>query len=225
MKKFAVVGASNGTGLEIVRLLSSRGHHVRAISRRTIDAAELIEPVSADVTDATAIAKALEGNFDAIFFTVDIHRRFASKKEVRALMFDGCMNVIRAAKSSVALPRLVLLSVIGPDKPTWVWHLLNLLKRGMRQNVLDREVALQKSGLPYVIARAARLVDSQDSESETLQTTVTHSVHKKLDMKTTISRKELARVLVAAAQSAPTNSVWDIFGAESRSVPTWIEAT
>jgi len=224
MKKYAVIGASSGTGLEIVRMLAAQGHHVRAISRRPLEATVFIEPVSADVTNATAIAKALEGDFDAIFFTADIHKRSASKQEVRSLMFDGFMNVVRAAKSHAIAPRLVLLSVIGPDKPTWVWHLLNTLKRGMRQNVLDREAELQKSGLPYVIMRAARLVDTPGDQSGVGKTTVTRPVHK-LDMKTTMNRKELARVMGAAAQSAPKNSVWDVFGSEHESVPKWIEAT
>lgn len=223
MKKFAVIGASSGTGLEIVRLLASRGQHVRAISRRPLPATEFIEPFSADVTDAQAIAQALDGDFDTVFFTADIHKRFASRQEVRSLMFDGLMNVVHAAKRRINPPKLVLLSVIGPDKPSWVWHLLNLAKRGMRQNVVDREAALAQSGLPYVIVRAARLVDADDTQGQGRAIAVTPAIHS-LDMKRTMVRRELAATLVAAAQSAPERSVWDVFADDAESVPAWLQA-
>ena len=223
MQNFAVIGASSGTGLEIVRLLASRGNHVRAISRRPPQGTEFIEPFSADVTDAAAIAKALDGDFTAVFFTADIHKRFASRQEVRSLMFDGCMNAIRAVKQSTVPPRFVLLSVIGPDKPSWVWHLLNLAKRGMQHNIIDREMALTQSGLPYVIARAARLVDASNEKSPAYATAVTPAIHR-LDMKRTIVRRDLAVALVAAAQSAPERSIWDMFGDDAGSVPPWLHA-
>ncbi len=224
MKKFAVIGASSGTGLEIVRLLASRGQHVRAISRRPPPATDFIEPFSADVTDAQAIAQALDGDFDAVFFTADIHKRFASRQEVRSLMFDGLMNTIQAAKQRIPPPRVVLLSVIGPDKPSWVWHLLNLAKRGMRQNVIDRESALVESGLPYVIVRAARLVDADNTNSQTPSIAVTTATHS-LGMKRKTFRRELAATLVSAAQSAPERSVWDVFADASGSVPDWLHAS
>ncbi|HEY0060534.1 MAG TPA: NAD(P)H-binding protein [Telluria sp.] len=211
MKKFAVIGASSGTGLEIVRLLASRGEHVRAISRRPLAASAFVEPFAADVTDAAAIARALDRDFDAVFFTVDIHKRFASRQEVRTLMFDGCMNAIRAAAQRAVPPRFVLLSVIGPDQPSWVWHLLNLLKRGMRQNVIDREAALAQSGLDYVIARAARLIDAVDVVGPAPDTLITPAIHR-LDMKRTIARDALAVALVSAAQTAPARSILDVFG-------------
>ena len=221
MKKFAVIGASSGTGLEIVKLLAYSGQHVRAISRRPPPATEFIEPFCADVTDAKAIAKALNGDFAAVFFTADIHKRFASRQEVRSLMYDGLVNVIQAAKQRAVPPRVVLLSVIGSDKPSWVWHLLNLAKRGMRQNVLDREAALAQSGLPYVIVRAARLVDTDHSKGQTPSITVSPATHK-LDMKRKMFRRELAATLVAAAQSAPEGSVWDVFADNAGSVPQWV---
>ncbi|SHH25691.1 SDR family oxidoreductase [Massilia sp. CF038] len=213
MKKFAVIGASSGTGLEIVRLLASRGQHVRAISRRPPPASEFIEPFSADVTDGAALTRALDGDFDTVFFTVDIHKRFASKQEVRALMFDGCMNPIRAVRQYAVPPRFVLLSVIGPDQPSWVWFLLNLLKRGMRKNVIDREAALADSGLDYVIARAARLVDAADVIGP-LPATVVAPATRRLDMKRTIARSALAEALVSAAQTAAAGSVLDVFAEE-----------
>lgn len=223
MKKFAVIGASSGTGLEIVQLLAKRGHHVRAISRRPVQATEFIEPFSADVTDAKAIAEALNEDFDAVFFTVDIHKRFASRQEVRSLMYDGFINAVEAIKQRPVPAKFVLLSVIGSDKPSWVWHLLNLLKRGMRQNVVDREAALADSGLPYVIVRAARLVDSDAAESAPPSIAVTPATHK-LDMKRTIVRRALAQTLVAAAQAAPDRSVWDVFADPTTMAPAWLES-
>ncbi len=67
MTRYAVIGASSGTGLEIVRHLAERKIPVRAISHRPGPAQEGVEPFAADVTDPASIAKALEGGLDAVF--------------------------------------------------------------------------------------------------------------------------------------------------------------
>lgn len=222
--RYAVIGASSGTGQEIVRLLESRGHHVRAIARRAIPATECVEPFQADVTDPQAIARALEGEFDAVFFTADIHQAFASREAVRALMVDGCVNAIEGARKNSKPPVFVLLSVIGPDKPSWVWHLLNLAKRGMRKNIADRESALARSGLPYVIVRAARLVNASAGHDELAALSFTPA-QLALDMKRTMSRKRLASTLVTAAQAAPHGSVWDAYESDIGTTPMWLQTT
>ncbi len=63
-------------GLALVRYLASRQTAVRAISRHPPEASPFIEPFAADATDARSIAKALDGEFDTVFYTVDIHGLF-----------------------------------------------------------------------------------------------------------------------------------------------------
>ncbi|MES2041845.1 MAG: NAD(P)H-binding protein [Pseudomonadota bacterium] len=223
MKEYAVVGASSGTGLAITRLLASHGHTVRAIARKPPAATEFIKPVIADVGKPEAIAAALAGELEAVFFTVDIHKAFASRQLIRSVMFDGFVNVLGAAKHSTKPPRIILLSVMGPGKPSLTWHLLNLAKRGMQKNIVDREQALVDSGLPYVILRAPRLVDVKVDAVMQLTAAVpsAHANHG-LDMKRTIARPDLAVAMVAAATSAPERSVWDVYGDDAGPVPAWL---
>jgi len=211
MKRYAVVGASSGVGREIVARLANQGAVVRAISRGPLAADGLVEPYAADVTDAGAMRRALEGGYDAVFFTVDIHGKHLQREQVRRVMVDGCANTVAAAKAA-GVKRFVLLSVIGPEKTSWVWWILNRLKPGMRENVLLREQALRASGMPYVICRAARLTDGEDA----LPTILSAPLHR-AGMLRSIRRGNLASTLVEAAADAPVNTVWDVFAGRAGS--------
>jgi uncharacterized protein YbjT (DUF2867 family) len=206
MTRYAVIGASSGTGQQIVRYLADKHIEVRAISRRPPAVQEYVEPYAADVTDPTSIAKALEGDFDAVFYTVDIHGSRNSREKIRSVMYDGCVNAIHAAAAS-GTKRFVLLSVIGPDRPSWVWWILNAIKPGMQRNVIDRERALMESGLGYVICRAPRL---NDNPGGTIPI-ATAAPKRRLAMRMGISRTDLAQAMVRAADVAPERSTWDIY--------------
>lgn len=225
MKKYAVIGASAGTGLEIVRLLQSRRQFVRAISRHPPPKSEFVEPFAADVCDVDSLCRALDGDFSAVFFTVDIHNMFASKQSVREVMYQGCLNVIDAinivagSKASSKRPKFILLSVIGADKPSWVWWLLNAVKKGMKQNILDREKALAESGLGYVILRAARLND----ESGNVPRLAVSVAARRLEMKLSIARRDVAIAMIAAADYAPDGTIWDMFSGDAGPVPAWLQ--
>jgi uncharacterized protein YbjT (DUF2867 family) len=216
--RYAVVGASSGTGRQIVSHLAERGIGVRAISRNPLPAEGSVEPYAADVTNPAQLAKALDGPFDAVFYTVDIHGRGHKREAVREVMYQGCMNTIEAAAAGGA-KRFVLLSVIAPDRFSWVWWVLNAMKPGMRRNILDREQALKASGLGYVICRAARL---NDGPTHSVPVAVTGPRHR-LNMTRSIARADLARALVRAAEAAPDGTTWDVYGDARGPVATWLE--
>jgi uncharacterized protein YbjT (DUF2867 family) len=217
MTRYAVIGASSGTGRQIVRYLADKHVQVRAISRRPLAAQEGVEPYAADVTDPASIAKALEGDFDAVFYTVDIHGLRNSREKVRSVMYDGCVNAIHTA-AAAGTKRFVLLSVIGPDRPSWVWWILNATKPGMQRNVLDRERALINSGLAYVICRAPRL---NDGPGRIIPVAATAPEHR-LDMRMGISRTDLAQAMVRAAETAPERTIWDVYADAHGPTPEWL---
>jgi uncharacterized protein YbjT (DUF2867 family) len=219
MMHYAVVGASSGTGLHIVNALSGENCKVRAISRHPPAASTYVTPAVADVTDHVELSKALDGDLDIVFYTVDIHGMFNSRQMVRDVMVNGLANVIEVAKQKATPPKIILLSVIGPDKPSWVWGVLGSMKRGMKQNILDREAALIASGLRYVICRAPKLADGAGHK---VQISATKAQHK-LDMKMGIDRIDLARTLVRAAQFAPEKSIWDVFAQDGGPMPSWLQ--
>jgi uncharacterized protein YbjT (DUF2867 family) len=216
MTRYAVVGASKGTGREIVRHLAEQKIPVRAIARRSQPAEDGVEPFVADVTDAASIAEALEGGFDAVFYTVDIHG-LNSRAAVRRVMYDGCVNAIHAARAAGAR-RFLLLSVIGADRPSWLWWILNAIKPGMRSNILDREQALKDSGLDYVICRAPKL---RDGKGGLVPLSATPPVNR-LGLRMGIPRAALASAMVRAAEAAPDHSVWDVFADPARAASGWL---
>ncbi|MYM26147.1 NAD(P)H-binding protein [Duganella sp. FT135W] len=213
MKRYAVVGASSGTGKRVVAQLAASGAAVRAISRQPVPSHGTVESYAADVTDAEAIKGALSGGFDAVFFTVDIHGKGLTREQVKAVMLDGCVNTIAAAKAGGA-GRFVLLSVMGADLPSWVWWLLNAMKPGMRDNIVKREKFLRDSGLPYVICRAPRLTDAENPMS----VTASAPLHR-MTMWRTISRNDLARMLISAADDAPLGTTWDVYTGKVDNAP------
>ncbi|HTX34998.1 MAG TPA: NAD(P)H-binding protein [Bryobacteraceae bacterium] len=219
MKRYAVIGASSGTGLVLVHQLAGEQNAVRAISRRPPDAGPLIEPFAADVTDAQSLAQALDGEFDAVFYTVDIHGLFKTREEIRAVMFEGCRNAIRAVAKNAVGPKFVLLSVIGAHRPSWMWWILNMSKPGMQRNILEREQVLKESGLSYIICRAPKLNDGPGGLVTVAATPAQHE----LDMKRGIPRADLARALILAAVRAPVNTIWDVFCDAAGPTPDWLQ--
>lgn len=207
MKRHVVIGASSGTGNAITGLLAKRGDHVIAISRRPSSAQANVTGVAADVRDAAALSAAFVGEIDTVFYTVDIHGFRKPKAEVHSVMVLGCINAMEAAVKAGA-KRFVLLSVIGAEQSSFVWSLLDFLKPGMQANVLQREHALERSGLPYIIVRAPRLDDGMAEEGNILAP----ASSTKLGMKRSISRQELARLMIEAVDSAKTGerSTWDV---------------
>jgi nucleoside-diphosphate-sugar epimerase len=226
VKRYAIVGSSRGTGLEIAKRLAFEGNSVRAISRHPPAATALIEPYAADVTDRAAMERALDAQFDAVFFTVDVtggiggRGLFGSRKYLREVTYQGCLNAIAAASRHRPLPTFTLLSVIGADSASFAWSVLNAVKRGLKQIILDREQALAQGDLPYVVVRAPVLTDEVGGKTPIAATKPSH----KLDSKLKIARADLAKAMIQAAKHAPPRSTWDVFAGESDGAPAWLTA-
>ena len=223
--RYAVVGASRGTGSQIVHQLQAQGHQVRAISRTPITAGPLIEPFAADVTNAGSMRAALDADFEAIFFTVDVtggvggRGFFGSAKHIREVTYQGCLNTMAAVPRSYPKPKFILLSVMGADRTSVVWTVLNAIKPGLKRNMIERERALAESQIPFVTLRAPTLTDERGGQ---IPTSVTEAKHV-LDAKRKITRADLAQAMITAARGAPVNSTWDVFADVGGSAPAWFE--
>lgn len=224
--RYAVVGASQGVGKLIVERLAAAGHDVRAISRNPPRSSPHVEPCKADVTDPRSISNALNASFDAVFFTVDItggiggHALFGSKTAIREVTYQGCVNAIEAARKAPTSPRFILLSVLGHDRGGAIWWMLNTVKPGTRQNIIDRERVLIASGLPYVVTRAPKLTDGDPDIVGTAATPARH----KLVGGMSIARADLAMAMIRAADHAPANSIWDVYADADGPVAPWLQA-
>lgn len=223
MARYAVIGSSHGTGLAITQQLAAAGDHVRAISRNPPPASTFVEPFVADVTDPASLARAFDGDLDAVFFTVDAtggmanHQLFGSRSAIRAVTYQGCVNAIEAVAAAPSRPAFILLSVMGVDQKSWVWTMLNIVKTGSKRNVMDRELALKGSGVPHVILRAPRLTDEPGGAVPVAATAAEHKLGSM-----SLPRNDLARTMIKAAQNAPRSSTWDVFSDAAGPIPTWL---
>jgi NAD(P)-dependent dehydrogenase (short-subunit alcohol dehydrogenase family) len=216
--RFCVVGATRGTGLQIALQLLQRGMPVRALARDPDKARRLLgdraQVYGADVTLPDSLRGALDADCQAVFFAVDVtggiggRSFFGSKQVIRDVTYQGLVNVVQAARSSGFAGRIVLLSGMGADQPSFAGRVLNLLKGNLQQNQVDREDFLKNCGLDYTVGRGAILTDAAGDKH---RTSVSAPVHT-LDFLRTLARADFARVLIVASElTGASRKVFDVF--------------
>ncbi|NYE38292.1 uncharacterized protein YbjT (DUF2867 family) [Nocardioides cavernae] len=162
------MGASRGTGAELVEELAERGHVVTAFSRRAGAHPEGVRTVTGDVLDADALGKAMVGQ-DAVAvtlgipdnpFRVRLTRRASSRLDVRSAGTRAVLD----AMGEHDVPRLVVQSTYGIGDT--YRHLPLALKAfftlGIRPQVRDherQEEVVRESGLAWTIVRPTVLHD------------------------------------------------------------------
>jgi NAD(P)-dependent dehydrogenase (short-subunit alcohol dehydrogenase family) len=148
MTPYCVIGCTRGTGLQIARQLAARGAAVRCIARDPARARDLL-PVgvdirTGDVTDPGSLQRAGLSECRAIFFAVDItggfgdHGFFKPASRIRAVTYQGLVNVVDAAREAAFTGRFMLLSGMGSELPSFTGKLLNSVKGNLQRNQRDR---------------------------------------------------------------------------------------
>jgi uncharacterized protein YbjT (DUF2867 family) len=166
-----VFGGTRATGLEIVRLLRTRGEAVTVVVRPTSDVASLralgASTLVADAMDAAAVNKALTGTqFRTVISTLGTTR---GEKDRRP-DFVGNKNAIDAAKAA-GIPRFVLITVIGAGNSSDAapWLAKQFLKEVIELKT-QAEDYLKQSGLQWTIVRPGGLLDKKSSGQAVLKT-------------------------------------------------------
>ena len=201
----AVIGATRGSGLHAMRQLIDAGRPAIAVARNPDKGRDLFGSqagvVYGDVTRPETLVEAVDPQWRAIVFTVDItggiggRGLFASREKIRAVMYGGLVNTVEACKQRGFTGRLVLLSTIGLTQPSTGMRILNRVKPGLRDHSLDKGEYLKASGLDYCIVRAGILNDKPGGAHELTLTDRDWP----LEMRYRIGRADLARVLLACA--------------------------
>jgi nucleoside-diphosphate-sugar epimerase len=219
--KFCVVGATSGTGLRIARQLLESGSILRVVARYPDKARRLlgtrVKISQGDVTDARSIRDALAADDKAIFFTVaatggmDGRGLFASETMIRKVTYQGLLNVVDSARAIGFQGRIILPSVFGADRSSIMIGILNRVKRGLQQNLSERELYLRASGLNYTIVRAPILTNGPAGQADLCITGATHL----LTAGPRLSRGDLARVLILVSeQTVASGKTFDLFRAK-----------
>ena len=160
---YCVIGCTRGTGLQIARQLAERGAPVLGVARDPVKARGLlpaaVEILAGDVTDPGSLWATRLGACCAIFFAVDVtggvggRGFFKPASEIRAVTYEGLVNVVDAAKAAAFTGRFVLVSGMGSELPSFTGRLLNAIKGDLQRNQRDRDAYLRNSGLDWSIGR------------------------------------------------------------------------
>ena len=159
--KLAILGATGGTGRELLQQALDRGHQVTAIVRHP-DAVSMthnrLRVVRGDVMQPDTLAPALLGQ-DAVVSVV-------GKSSFRPMIFyRQSARTITEQMRKAGVERLVCLTSVGVlDKPIGPWWYLWLIKPLLKHIYADMrhmEQIIQASGLVWTIVRPSRLVDGK----------------------------------------------------------------
>jgi uncharacterized protein YbjT (DUF2867 family) len=220
-RPYLIIGATRGTGLLIAQQLLQTGANVRILARDPDKARRLFSNRASirrgDVTDAGSVRDVIAENYRAIFFTVaaiggiDGRGLFASETVIRNVTYQGLLNVVDSARSIGFGGRIILPSVVGVDRSSFMIQMLNRVKCGLQRNLNERELYLRASGLDYTIVRAPILTNALGGDANIH---IARPIHK-LTAGPKISRGDLARLLIlVSGQVAASRKTFDLFSAK-----------
>ena len=207
-KRIAIVGGHGKVALQLIPILTGRGHTVVPLARKQDQLIELAamgtEPRGLDIENASEadFAAVFEG-CDAVVFAAgggpdgDIERK-------RTVDLEGSTKSIAGAKKA-GISRLVQVSAIGvdnalPEDVEPVWKAYVEAKR-------DADTALRESGLDWTIIRPGGLTDEPASGRITIGPEVERGE---------ISRADVAHVLADCLDRPETaGAQWEVVGGET----------
>lgn len=220
-KQILVIGGTRGTGKLAIDCSIDRGYSVTLVARDPAKARSLfgdtIRIIDGDVTRPESLQTAINSDFDAIIYTVDItggvggRGFFASRQSVREIVYDGVVNTINAAKKQGFQNQFILLTTLGLEAPSIIMTVLDTIKPGVIRASQDKATYLIESGLPYTIVQAGALHDGNVS-SEPL---VVSQADIPMQLNYQISRQHLAQILVAAVGNEITiDKTFNVYGGQ-----------
>lgn len=199
-----VAGASGDTGREVLRVLRSTDHRVRAVTRRE-ERVDRLERLGADeVTVADLLnpqgATRAAADVDAVISCVG-----SSPAEVfrRDTFVDGEGNhtLVDAARAAGA-EAFVMESSLGVDgdRASWMASLFALAIGPVIEAKTEAERAIRESGLTYTILRPGILVGSWASTEGDVQVAEAET-----GLWGMVARRDVARLLVASLSTPPVH--------------------
>ena len=167
MSKVLVIGASQGIGLEAVKLLLADGHSVRALAR-TASRIPIndpnIEKISSDALNKGDVARALEG-MDAVILTLGVPMNFNTMLSGTTL-FSRATRVLVDLMNQHGPKRLICVTGLGAGDSRGQFGVLYdgvmfpiFLKRVYDDKDIQERI-VRDSNLDWTIARPGVLVSA-----------------------------------------------------------------
>lgn len=172
MKPTLITGASGFIGWHVARLLTERGHKVRALVRPSSKLRELeVEPVRGDLRDAESLERAVAGCGLVFHVAADYRLWSRHSDELYRSNVEGTRNVLGAARRH-GVERVVYTSTVGcigvpaggvgdETVPVTLEEMSGAYKRS---KFLAERVALEfaASGFPVVVVNPTAPVGERD---------------------------------------------------------------
>lgn len=199
--RILVVGATGGTGREVVRQALDSGHDVTALSRtatRSLSDRERLRKVDCALPqDAAILANAMAGQ-NAVICALGRGKSFASHH-----LIEQCVPPILTAMRGHGVRRLIFTSAIGVgeavrDVPFLPALFAKTLLRGIYADKVIGERMVRESGLEWTIGQPAALTDGALTGS--------YQVGERLELRGVpkISRADVAHFLLAQVDDPRT---------------------
>jgi putative NADH-flavin reductase len=193
-----VIGATGGTGLEVVRQAQARGITVTALVRKAEDAALLPAGTRihvGDARDTASVTEALAGQ-DCVVSTLGARKG----TDVGTVRSDGTEAIVKAMRQA-GVKRLVAVTSVGVGSSLahmsgasrFMWP--RIVGKARLAEADRAEQAIMGSGLAWTIVRPPRLVDAAKTSEVSVGPEVAVS------MQSQITRTALAGVLLDLATS------------------------
>ncbi len=217
MSGILVVGATQGTGFEIVQELLRENREVRVFARNEGKArekfGEKVEIVIGDLQNPDKMPEAVK-DIDHIIFTAGVTKRPCGEDLIVQTEFDGLKKTLEAAKNAGFAGKFLFLSSIGVTKENWASRLLNKIKGNALKWRKAMEDEIRKSGFDYTIVRAGFLMNGAGGKKPLELSQNEYPLY----LCYRISRADVAKIFVEALKDDNTNrTTFDaVWGSEKR---------
>jgi uncharacterized protein YbjT (DUF2867 family) len=157
-----VTGATGYVGGRLVPALLERGHTVRVLARypeklRDVSWHRQVEVIAGDATNATSVARAMEG-IDVAYYLLHSLQQGANLEEAE----EQTVTVFADAAKHASVQRIIYLGGLAP----------NLMPKEMSAHMRSRALVgeiLRNSGVPTIEFRAAVIIGSGSASFEMLR--------------------------------------------------------
>ncbi|HEX9938993.1 MAG TPA: SDR family oxidoreductase [Longimicrobium sp.] len=154
-----ILGATGGTGRELVKQALGHGHSVRVMARSP-DRVKMVHPrlevLQGDISDTTALTAALKGQ-DAVLSALGVNDR-----NPNTILSEGVRNLLTAMKRQ-KVKRLIFMSSLGVGDskgqlgPVFNWVLLPALLKNIFADKERAEEVIRESKVDWTIVRPGTL--------------------------------------------------------------------
>ena len=164
MKTVLIIGATGGTGRELVKQALARGYSISVLIRNPaeVDFASEVRTFTGDVLNVESLKRAVSGQ-DAVISSLGSGATGPFRQ--MSMLSQGTRNLISAMQSE-GVKRLICITGIGAGESKgygpWYYNLLiqPLLLRGVYEDKTRQEQEVKQSGLDWTIVRPSTFTDN-----------------------------------------------------------------